>query len=375
MYTDPEIVFTGNPATRAYVKVFISGARHRFYNGNLLNIHCFPNRAGNTVEKLRLLKQLQYELKKKLEKGWNPEHETNKYKLQSLTLKESINLIRKEIVNEDISDRYRSDLQRICKEFDQFSRDKKLTNVSIQAVDHILINDFLKSYMSSAAYYMTKRSTLSGIFTRIVQKGMITDNPVRKTSRKKVVPLLNSVYTKEQLKALINFLKIHHPNLHLCTLLMYGCFLRPHREVRLLKRKHLDDNCSIITLGGDENKGKRIRIIRVPSYVQEELLKRDVSSFGLNTYIFTGTEDKFNKDYFKTAWGRIRRLLMGEGLLKENQTIYSFRHTAAVEVYLKTKDPFRVQKAMGHSTLSVTLTYLRSLGLGDNSYNDDAPEL
>lgn len=375
MYSDPEIVFNGSHPSRAYIKVSISGTRYRFYNGNPIDLHCFPNRAGNVTEKLRLLKQLQYEFKKKLEKGWYPQNDPNKQKLADVSFKESINLIKEDLIKEDISDRYLSDLNRICKELYRFIIEKKLGSVPIRAVDHVVIAGFLKSYQSSTAYYMTKRSTLSGLFMRMVQKGLITNNPVINTKRKKVVPLLNSVYTKEQLRGVLNYLQKNQSNLYLCCLLMYGCFLRPHREVRLLKRKHFDLDCRTITLGGDENKGKRIRIIKVPEYVYQEIMKRNISTLDPDCYIFSKSKETFNKDYFKTAWGRIRQSLKEKGLLQNNQTIYSFRHTAAVEVYLKTKDPFRVQKAMDHSTLSVTLTYLRSLGLADNSHTDDAPEL
>ena len=41
--------------------------------------------------------------------------------------------------------------------------------------------------------------------------------------------------------------------------------------------------------------------------------------------IFTGTERPYNSDYFKTLWGRYAK--------QSNQTLYSFRHTGAIEIY------------------------------------------
>jgi integrase len=63
-------------------------------------------------------------------------------------------------------------------------------------------------------------------------------------------------------------------------------------------------------------------------------------------------------------------------LIYEQQTIYSFRHTAAIEVYRKTKDVYLLQKLLGHSNIIVTLKYLRSLGeFNSEELRDAAPQL
>ena len=49
-------------------------------------------------------------------------------------------------------------------------------------------------------------------------------------------------------------------------------------------------------------------------------------------------------------------------MIKPNQTLYSFRHTAAVNVYYKTKDIYILQQLLGHYDMAVTLKYLRGLG-------------
>ena len=51
-------------------------------------------------------------------------------------------------------------------------------------------------------------------------------------------------------------------------------------------------------------------------------------------------------------------------------------HTAAVScLYMKTKDIYKVQKDLGHSSMTVTLTYMHSLGLINNIDAEDASEL
>jgi hypothetical protein len=54
----------------------------------------------------------------------------------------------------------------------------------------------------------------------------------------------------------------------------YGCLLRPHREIRELTWGDFSDDLSQINLSGDRNKSGKNRIVPVPYYVQEELLKK-----------------------------------------------------------------------------------------------------
>lgn len=65
-----------------------------------------------------------------------------------------------------------------------------------------------------------------------------------------------------------------------------------------------------------------------------------------------------------------------EGLLYEGQTIYSFRHTAAIRVYQTTKHPHVLQQLLQHSSMAVTINYLRGLGeVTDEKLKDFLPTL
>ena len=79
--------------------------------------------------------------------------------------------------------------------------------------------------------------------------------------------------------------------------------------------------------------------------------------------IFTGSEKPYNSDYFKTLWGKYRKR---SKLLQPNQTLYSFRHTGAIEIYKRTGSLTVLQQAMGHASLAV------SLGLSQEPRGTDA---
>jgi len=59
-----------------------------------------------------------------------------------------------------------------------------------------------------------------------------------------------------------------------------------------------------------------------------------------------------------------------KNLPEQDQTIYSFRHSGAIETYKRTGSLSKLQKAMGHSSLTVSLTYLRGLEVSELEERD-----
>ena len=76
-------------------------------------------------------------------------------------------------------------------------------------------------------------------------------------------------------------------------------------------------------------------------------------------------------DYFKTLWSRFKKQ---SKLIDNNSTIYYFRHSGAIYVFKRTGSITKLQKAMGHSSINVSLTYLRRLEVPELT-EGDMPEL
>ena len=164
------------------------------------------------------------------------------------------------------------------------------------------------------------------------------------------------------LKEVLECIKLFNKNLYLCALLTYGCLLRPHQEIRRLKWRDFSDDLSFISLSGNKVKSKRNRVVPVPEYIRKELVKGEV-----NNNIFTDTSKPYNNSYFKGVWRRFKRCLPS---VERDITLYSFRHTGAIEIYKRTGSLSKLQKAMGHSSLKVSLTYLRGLEVEDLKEED-----
>ena len=100
----------------------------------------------------------------------------------------------------------------------------------------------------------------------------------------------------------------------------------------------------------------------MPSYIKEKLLRGESSN-----NIFTSSTKPTNPDYFKTLWSRFKRI---SKLIEQDQTLYSFRHSGAIDIFKRTGSITKLQKAMGHSSINVSLTYLRGLEVPELNEED-----
>jgi integrase len=361
-FTEPKIVTSDDLSTRSYITFYFNKKRVREYNGNSLDLPIHPNRACSIQERNNLLKKLQFEFHKALDGQAYPALKdvvavseapilTTKYLLQQAINKK---------LNSDLSKTYKRNLRLVNNQFTAFLTNDEL-NGKITAISTVRIDEFLSRFNSSGTYYMDKRRDLGVLFSLAGRMIDQTINTVKRTESRRTKARLHKAYEPEQLKPIFNYLKANHYNLYLCCLLTYGSWLRPHEEVRLLTKEHFKKDCTEIHLSGDENKGGKVRVVYVPDYIQIEI-KPILEELDRTDNVFSLKPKPFNDAYFNTQWKRIWNKMFKDGLVYKHQTIYSFRHTAAVSVFRRTKDVYLLQKLLGHSSIMVTLKYLRSLG-------------
>lgn len=253
-------------------------------------------------------------------------------------------------LEEGHSKHHRNALILAFKRINQASNDHTINATSIEKV--------LSMYNNHTSYNTVRRN-MNILFMTAAKFGLM-HNPLEGIKRKKEKAKLNRAIDKP--RELLEEIKAFNNNLYLCCLLTYGCLLRPHREVRELKWKDFDRNLTFIGLSGERNKSGRNRIVPIPIYVKEALVR------GNDEWnIFSGTKDPFDPDYFKCLWSRFKKRSM---LLTENQTLYSFRHTGAISIYKKTGSLEKLKSAMGHSNILVSMTYLRGLDIPELKEED-----
>jgi integrase len=218
-------------------------------------------------------------------------------------------------------------------------------------------NNYLNKYKNPTSFNTVRRH-LNALLNYLKDNGFkveISSLKPRKQTEKLHKPIDN-------IGVMLDEVKSFNSNLYLCCLLTYGCLLRPHREVRQLRWGDFSDDLKYISIGGDRVKSKRNRIVPVPEFIRKQL-----SVGKKENNIFTNSPIEFNEDYFKTLWSRFKRV---SKLIERDQTLYSFRHSGAIEIFKRTGSITKLQKAMGHSSINVSLTYLRGLEIPELNEED-----
>ena len=241
---------------------------------------------------------------------------------------------------------------------------KTLNNLSVKlrhelqkkgSIKPTYIDSLILRYSNNTSYNTTRRH-INVLVNFLKSNGFpIESSHLRSRKQEEVLhkPISN-------LKELLENIQSYNKNLYICALLTYGCLLRPHKEIRLLTWKDFSDDLSFIRLAGNRVKSKRNRIVPVPQYIRAYLKKGNE-----NDYLFGGKTSR-NEDYFKTLFRRFKM----KSIIDKHITLYSFRHSGAIEIYKRTGSLSKLQKAMGHSSLKVSLTYLRGLEVEDLKEED-----
>lgn len=74
---------------------------------------------------------------------------------------------------------------------------------------------------------------------------------------------------------------------------------------------------------------------------------------------FTPSTAKNFKRYLQDEWAKLRFKILGSGY--DHITLHSLRHTFAIRLIEETKDVFKVQKALGHKSLTSTQVYMSAM--------------
>ena len=287
----------------------------------------------------------------KLNEGWNPAEQSpkaNKIEKANKPLKAYSVFLCDYIEKADYGTKHKYSLRWYWGELLKFASEMGVEDIETSDIQVHLLN----RYSSSNTSYNTAKRYYKCIFNLLVQLGHTNNNPILGIKNKKAIASINQAFEKSELKNLLEYLKTHDKVLYRVAILMYTTFMRPHQEIRRLKVKYFNFKEELLILPPRFTKnGKQVTIPLQTEVLQEFSYLKDMYP---EDYVFGSV----NPDYFATRWGkRIRKVYP----LKPNQTLYSIRHTAAVEMYKRTKDVALIQRMMHHSSMEVTIGYLRSL--------------
>ena len=335
---------------KVFISFIINQKRYRLYNGKRIgsetNPNSFPLSQRENIGNLLAAEIYNY----LINGGQLSAYRTNKIISGKISDKEYLHKALKNKQKGEYSDKYKSMLRFVYGGFVSYLTDENITYNNVKS--------YLNKYALGVSYNTIKRH-LNVLINEARNIGM-NSNPMESIKAKKTKAKLHKPY--KDINLILDEIKLFSDNLYLCCLMTYGCLLRPHREIRELTWKDFSDDLSFIHLSGNRNKSGRNRIVPVPSYIRELLVKGEP-----HHNIFSGKPKPLNQDYFKTLWSRFKRQ---SNILEKGQTLYSFRHSGAIEIFKRTGSITKLQKAMGHSSINVSLTYLRELKIAELKEED-----
>jgi integrase len=341
-------------SNKVFVSFYIKNKRYRLYNGKRINSPTNPN-SYPIEQRLSIAKVLAAEIYSYLLNG----DVLLSYRSSKLVSGKLLDL---DYIKQALDSKIASDYSIKYKTMLQFSFNCLAQEISSSKLDVTALKNILSRYNSGVSHNTLKRH-LNVLINEAVSLGMGA-NPMTEVKSKKAKSILHKPF--DDISTILKDIKLFNRHLHLCCLLTYGCLLRPHREIRELTWGDFSNDLSLIKLSGFRNKSGRNRIVPVPSFIKSHL-----HSKGLDDNIFTGEQYSRNPDYFKTLWSRYKKQ---SNLLKKGQTLYSFRHSGAIEIFKRTGSITKLQKAMGHSSINVSLTYLRGLEMAELK-EEDMPKI
>lgn len=325
-----------------YIDFNLNSLRHRMFSGNKIGSSLSPNSYP-----LRLRKSKTQLLAKEVYNYLVRNEYSFDKPMNSL---ERFDQLMSAKFSEPLSKTYRKALYDLASKLRQ--RLVKSGDISTEYIDSLVLK-----YSNNTSFNTTRRH-LNVLINFLYDNGF----KIQKSSlrSKRQVETLHKPIT--DVVSLLELVKSFNYNLYVCCLLTYGCLLRPHKEIRLLKWSDFNEDLSFIRLSGYRVKSKRNRVVPVPLYVRKELVKGQYDS-----YIFSHCKKAYNDSYFSGLWKRFKR---HNKSIETGITLYSFRHTGAIEIYKRTGSLHKLQKAMGHSTINVSITYLRGLEIPELEDSD-----
>ena len=338
-------VTIGKSKSKSIIIIYYNNNRFRFWNGSSIGVNL---KSGENATLLKAAFEL------KLREGWRPESKKKEVKEVPLTVIQALQQGVEVKIAQGCSDRFIKDAKRIVILWKRYESEQNLKNLTLDKLQPSQIRNFLVRPNWSAKTQRTVKSTLSPLLAEF------KPNLVQSVKLKKPTSTLHKPF--DNINEILDAIKTHNKQLYLCCLMTYGCLLRPHREIRELTWGDFSDDLKYIHLSGNRNKSGRNRIVPVPSYIRDLLIKGESQH-----NIFSGKTQPLNKDYFKTLWSRFKRQYT---IVDQGQTLYSFRHSGAIEIFKRTGSITKLQKAMGHSSINVSLTYLRGLEIAELKEED-----
>ncbi|MBA4167455.1 MAG: tyrosine-type recombinase/integrase [Chitinophagaceae bacterium] len=195
------------------------------------------------------------------------------------------------------------------------------------------------------------------IFNWFVKEEYILKNPVQSIDQLPVNITKHKYYSDavaEKIKATI--LKMD-TELYEFIEFIYYTGTRPKSEARLLQVENILFDRKLLFIPAHISKNKTDDYISMGDDLIKLLATRKDQP--ADNYIFGGAKPR-SQNYFASLYKPFK----DKFALGADYTLYSWKHTRAIHLAQAGADPYQIMKLFRHSSLEITMKYLRDLGLG-----------
>jgi integrase len=208
------------------------------------------------------------------------------------------------------------------------------------------------------------RNTLSSSFNFLVKMELLPRNPCRAIDVRKVAPsAMHRPYTDAQRAAVRDeLLRRGDEQLLLFISFIYYCFIRSGGELRLLRVRDLHPRTVLVPASTAKN--DKPEHVTIPVQLEQMIVALGLRNYPAEYYIFTHRGHPGPKPVGPYWFPKHHRaLLLSLGITDPAYTIYGYKHTGAINLYLATDNIELVRRHCRHDNAATTTNYLRGLGV------------
>lgn len=218
-----------------------------------------------------------------------------------------------------------------------------------------------------ARTYNNYRMFLCALWSELIERGYITDNPWLRVKKQKATEKNRLMLSSRDAQIILDEAYSNHKMLFLSILLLYYCFVRPE-EMRRMRVHMIDLANGSIYLAGDITKNKKSEMITIPKAIIPYLYDIGLDKWHRNDYIFgSNLQPHPSKQCGANALNLHHKKIL-DRLYQQKKlhsisgiSIYSWKDTGAMALIKAGIDAYEVMRQMRHSDLSTTQKYLKSL--------------
>jgi integrase len=239
-----------------------------------------------------------------------------------------------------------------------------VTVSSFKSTYSIVFRDYLITQLNNSP--RTANNTvehLNTIYKHMSDRKEVPVTPFKLKKLKEEVTTKNIAFSDVDRQKVESYMLEHEPELYLFTRMMYYAFIRPgelHQitlaDVRLYEK--------YILIRGAVSKNGKTETVQIIPPLFEALKQVNIQDEKQFYYLFgKGLTPSKYMTAKEVAFRRHQKVLKHLGLLETGYTLYSWKHTGAVNAYRAGVGVKELQKLLRHSSVQITDIYLKSLGL------------